>query len=549
MPLIITFGSWYSDEILHMNGRFSSSTPKIFLLVFLGGCVTLLFALKWPLLGNTRSVQRCPSPPILPSSPLSPPSPPPTEPSSPSLESEEVDLADAFRPFGSPFQESSAKSPPIFINSLRGNEDFSTLSLQTNLSSADAVSYEPFIPRSAWNALLAHKKLQEDILNGKQPGRYVIWKIETMPCGFANRILGITSSYLLAILTNRALIIQDSMITDALDSPRLNWGMPANEAGSRYKIGLGPGTRDDLGCQNQRRHFETNEIIQVESTQYFAPLFTHNPHHRAEILRVLGHSPFVTLARFLFQPKPVVLQAIDQIVKNDFKNNYIIGLQIRPEHLIKPREETNLFFTCSLLRKHALEQQARTTEEKPPVYFVATNVPEVIKQAHAWGKEHGVQVITLGSTSAGKSLPANHAAMADIFLLTRCHEMMITYPKSTFGAFAAGYRGAAPYVVYSGLYKKNLCTRLMVPDPCYHGWHYRWHMQCYSPETHETPEMCNMSNCYFTKLDPNNPIDYDEMLPNMEDPFPGTEGEYKQLHGGVEYPYKPLEAGQHQIEL
>ena len=54
-------------------------------------------------------------------------------------------------------------------------------------------------------------------------------------------------------------------------------------------------------------------VLQLYSTQWFAPALAHNPHFRQKICQMLGDDLFGTLARFLFRPVPKIQETIDQI--------------------------------------------------------------------------------------------------------------------------------------------------------------------------------------------------------------------------------------------
>jgi hypothetical protein len=110
------------------------------------------------------------------------------------------------------------------------------------------------------------------------------------------------------------------------------------------------------------------------------------------------------------------------------------------------------------------------------VYYLATDSAEVRNRA----REALGDALKTYSMPPGVNLPGGAGAALDTFLLSACDEVIITWPKSTFGVIgtqicndacftissatsagaALGPTGLPPYVVHSGSKRSNECTRL-----------------------------------------------------------------------------------------
>ena len=93
----------------------------------------------------------------------------------------------------------------------------------------------------------------------------------------------------------------------------------------------------------------------------------------------------------------------------------------------------------------------------------------------------------------------DHAALVDLYVLSLCDELIITWPRSTFGSVAVALSGLPPYAVHSSRGVRTFCTRQLSSEPCFHGWFRRRDLRCWSEQSHETYEMLNFDNCYQCK--------------------------------------------------
>ena len=96
------------------------------------------------------------------------------------------------------------------------------------------------------------------------------------------------------------------------------------------------------------------------------------------------------------------------------------------------------------------------------------------------------------------------AAVIDTWALSLCDDVILTYPKSTFGFVGASLSasGLPPHVVVSGSKTAGECVRLTSTEPVFHGWFMRWFAECYE-RGWETGDMLNQENAYFCLMEPN----------------------------------------------
>lgn len=121
------------------------------------------------------------------------------------------------------------KTFEVLWASLRGSEQELALKIQEQLQ-AD-ISYDP----ECGNWQEGYTKLHQDILAGRAPQRYVTFTATkgSNSGGLADRLLGMASTFLFALLDNRAFLAewQEPVPVEAVfDSPRIHWSYNASDA-------------------------------------------------------------------------------------------------------------------------------------------------------------------------------------------------------------------------------------------------------------------------------------------------------------------------------
>jgi hypothetical protein len=396
--------------------------------------------------------------------------------------------------------------------------------------------------------------LQASILAGKSPPRFIVWKVtpKTSGAGLGNRVLGVISALVLAIASNRAFIIaDDEILASALEAIPINeGGIDMSLSSARFIVpnfdtahplawGLGMDTK--CGCDNYTSPPLSDIVtLTMETTQYLVPCFAHNPSLRPILLAAFGpttaafrplmqrffrlNGPLRTeLARFALELHPP--QSINQ------PRRHVIGLQIRTGHLIRPKSEEATFYRCAqqlgalaqlgrgavtrdsayseinlenalnYLENILLDVKTNTKASQSiniieVFYFIATDSEKVRQRAKSILGEN--RVITYSGSGST-------AAVIDTWALSLCDDVILTYPKSTFGFVGASLStsGLPPHVVVSGSKTSSECVRLTSTEPVFHGWFMRWFADCYSREW-ETGDMLNQDNAYFCLMQPSN---------------------------------------------
>jgi hypothetical protein len=392
--------------------------------------------------------------------------------------------------------------------------------------------------------------LQANILAGKSPPRFIAWKVtsKTSGAGLGNRVLGVISALVLAIASNRAFIIaDDDILSSTLEAvPIIEGGIDMSVSSARaiaptfdemHPLAWGLGMDSKCGCDDYTKPPLSNIVtISMETTQYLVPCFSHNPSLRTIILDAFGPTTaaFRPLMQRFFRLNSQLRKELARFgmelhpprLSNE-PRRHVIGLQIRTGHLIRPRSEESTFYRCAQ-QLGALAQLGRSavtrdsafferspidaldaieyylldtklnTESLPSAidiyYFIATDSEKVRERArNILGKD---RVLTYSGTGSS-------AAVIDTWALSLCDDVILTYPKSTFGFVGASLSvsGLPPHVVISGSKTLSECVRLTSTEPVFHGWFMRWFANCYSREW-ETGDMLNQDNAYFCLMQP-----------------------------------------------
>jgi hypothetical protein len=323
----------------------------------------------------------------------------------------------------------------------------------------------------------------------------------------------------------------------------------------------GLGMKEFCACEDWRSGSGVKDavpLLTLESTQYFFPCVSHNPAYRPALRAMLGDSfEFFRHAMTHFiHLRPELRAELDAFEHGIMRppppapvpgappnrRRYVIGLQIRTGHLIRARHEEQAFYKCAravaakAAALHAAAASASSGSDAAPaarggtvddalaaieaalagggaaaaapaaaaaaadggggdldvVYFLATDDGELRSRAR---QVFGDALLLYGGP--------HNAAVMDTFLLSRCDDVIITWPKSTFGSVGAALTrsGKPPHAVVSGAKRGNECVQLLSTEPCFHGWFDRWKVSCYSKERFETPEALNYDNCYYCQAD------------------------------------------------
>ena len=373
---------------------------------------------------------------------------------------------------------------------------------------------------------------------GAPPPRFVAWRVtdKTSGMGLGNRLLGIVSAMGLAFATGRVFVVVDDPIFFAsleavspaeggidvsVDSARSAAARAGVNFDDTLHLAWGLGMDEKCACADFLTGTLASTVtLSMETTQYLAPCFTHNAGLRSHFVEAFGETTAI------FRPLMLRFFRLRSALRDELSafglllhpprspgapRRHVVGLQIRTGHLIRPRSEEAVFYRCgeqlgelarlgrgavtrasldadtgggggggggaavAALAKieaalfHAGGAWAGGDQDVDVVFFVATDSEAVRERARAALGAH--RVITYTPPTGSES---GAAAVIDTWALSLCDDVILTYPKSTFGFVGAllSATGLPPHVVMSGSKTSGECVRLTSTEPvCEEGSH------------------------------------------------------------------------------
>ena len=207
--------------------------------------------------------------------------------------------------------------------------------------------------------------------------------------GLGNRIQGLLSTYLLAILTDRALLVEwdatdmsAAAIGDLFENPGFEWTSNSalydavynnqkednnNNIKSPQWIGycrtcairsqsLWEEVYTNLMCEPDQSRLgvfssddDDDKTIRIQSTQWYAPALAHNPAFRDKICTLFDKDLYRNLSALLLKPIPEIQSRIDSFKEQYFnqKSHRVVAIQLRRQEAYSVsavREESNFVF-------------------------------------------------------------------------------------------------------------------------------------------------------------------------------------------------------------
>lgn len=370
-------------------------------------------------------------------------------------------------PFG---QEASR--PHTSATFRRALRDYSSL-LQQRSSEARRDTLHRYIERS------------EDI-----DERFLIFRVGNPTIGLGNRLLGLISSFLLAMLTQRIFLVDfDDYRVDDLFCPPLLGNFSWTFSGSWTKIastsraGSLPAEQVDhlsgmygklavlrlterpedeaatwslLLDGDLGRKWRNVQIIQVQSNQYYIPLLFGNQHYRSTLQSWFPAGEVATLlARHLLRPRPFIWQSVKRQLEGVRLREDSLGLQIR-SFAGEPKPE-DLQGAIECLDQLRVSQQ--------PQVLLASLHPRASE--HIRHQRPHWQVIHPHADKAQRpGLAQAIHALEDIVLLSQSVRHLILSPRSTLGYVAGALRGQPSWYLSRA---DRVCNRATSGEPCFHG--------------------------------------------------------------------------------
>ncbi|CAI2163033.1 6013_t:CDS:2 [Funneliformis geosporum] len=230
-----------------------------------------------------------------------------------------------------------------------------------------------------------YAKLNEDILAGKEDQRYVAYICEASSnCGgLADRILGMTSTFLFALLTNRAYLAdwQTPLPLDKIfDSPNIDWSFDSLSPESVIKDLK---TIEISVIDFDTQHLDNHFLLSNWTTKYPDPFIkfytnrgmiirTFDSKYYAQPLKDIGlrpHTAFGCIFDYLFRPTPPAMSFITKYTSLfSIHNIYSVGIQIRAREDTNALQDYEYFFRCA-------DQLTRTyaAPDQKVIYFLITD--------------------------------------------------------------------------------------------------------------------------------------------------------------------------------
>ncbi|KNC54496.1 fucosyltransferase 7 [Thecamonas trahens ATCC 50062] len=314
--------------------------------------------------------------------------------------------------------------------------------------------------------------------------------------GLGNRMLSSVSALLLAMLTDRALLVEwpDVNVHDVFcEPPGIDWDYilwreemeakglggyntwlphrlclvddiclypPGDSTGSLTINGAAGETPvlADLVCGDIEQAL-THQHVFLTSTQYFVPLLFANPVYAAKLNDWFPNGRIAhALLHYLFQPVDPVTAAVDAFVADAFVPGNTVGLQIRSAPifyfmpgLYSSKDDAAASITATMAT--CVDEVLPTASE--PIVADPATAKLMVASMHADAKrslvdKYGDRVVLYGgATAKGDDLSVGDTreALVDILLLART-DALVASPLSTFAYTAAAIGRIKPINIH-----------------------------------------------------------------------------------------------------
>ncbi|KAK3238956.1 hypothetical protein CYMTET_51081 [Cymbomonas tetramitiformis] len=354
----------------------------------------------------------------------------------------------------------------------------------------------------------------------ERPPRGFIVHVDLQDAGLGNRVSALVSVFLLAMLSQRALLVDSPRtrphlhpngeefiafppLWELFDDPGFNWRLdqslgPTREEWESSQL-LDLSSEEDaqpvmehLLCTDVRDALNAT-VVRVSNWDHFLPLLAANRHHAAAIAR-FGEDLSGALTRFLFRPKASIQASIDSFADEHFAGAYVIGMHVRRRGWNKlGLTQLDLGLQC------ARDMPNADTSERPVVWFLATDSDATWNRVARLAHTAGVKVVQYPALLTGQGWRASFGgvrdALIDLWLLGECDTLLISR-GSTFGRSAHQRSSVRPYLFPSmeeastmrdprgvlrgpgagtramgqGQREGRVCQRRPVTDSCFYGW-------------------------------------------------------------------------------
>eukprot|EP01112_Ceratiomyxa_fruticulosa_P012815 TRINITY_DN3574_c0_g1_i1.p1 TRINITY_DN3574_c0_g1~~TRINITY_DN3574_c0_g1_i1.p1 ORF type:complete len:498 (+),score=79.51 TRINITY_DN3574_c0_g1_i1:172-1665(+) len=346
-----------------------------------------------------------------------------------------------------------------------------------------------------------HGKIMDNDPSVEQ--KYVLFRQETS--GLGNTITAFISSFMLALLTDRAIILESHSILSLYDPPpylKLRESQIKGSYGSKTTFtqvggfaemgGGGPKSQwfEWISCADLKETLAEHQTIEVVSNQYYAPLLINNPHYIEFFMKTFGKDVYGPFYRFILNNvKPHLVSKVNAFKEKYYKDNFIVGMHMRREYLNPKR--ASMFWPCADMLSPTIDNEDGIILNgrliKKVYWYVATDS----SFASEAKRKYGDKIITYADfqSESGDVLRA-----MDYFLVGDADEIIAT-SGSTFSDIMFARTGKVPHQVT----EVNTCYKNVHNQPCYFFWKGVLDTSCYPngyDDLFRNPMMINQRNCY-----------------------------------------------------
>lgn len=348
------------------------------------------------------------------------------------------------------------------------------------------LNIENFKDENKTNYLKLFERNQKEILNGNKKLRLII-NVSPFEYGYCNRIYSMLSSLLIALLSDRALLIDWKHIDKYIEEPLYNAFNIKNYTHKYNVESLHEFSYEQAWKPNKTRAKLTiNQLLKPhinivkfdDFTAYFFELclsykfydklssyglvsketlhnankaskdFSLDESLKQDILFKVGYEVGGNLLRLFWKPKRFIKNMIDYYKDNHFKDYYIIGLQMRFYYLNKT-QDVDVFIDCAFNLESAFKSKLNLNNNNEHIkvkWFLSSDSEEFIEEMK---KKYPNKLITTNGTL--KHVGYNTAdgyerTILDFELLSLCDELIVT-GGSTYGFVPAMKSLKLPYYV------------------------------------------------------------------------------------------------------
>ena len=362
---------------------------------------------------------------------------------------------------------------------------------------ADATAAEE--PSQTRN-LNKYREIHEKIMSGQLPLKLSINGLDYN--GYANRLYSVITSFVLAVLTDSALIVHWQEVSAFIHEPFKDTFRNFTGLDTEFNFNYKRAEVYNFSWTGNAWHIKKDaaRLVQTEvptnekrvfyygiEAQFFSicanPVYYDKLHeyglvdkstidHARDVMQPssnatsedkaagvlqVGFDVGGNFLRKLWRPKSTMRSLIDHFYNTFFKGNYVIGMQLRTEFLKGYPNASKIFTDCAF----DLEHELAATSVK---WFVTSDSQPIIDMIRTW---HPSRVIVVNGSIEHIGLGAKSAYLKSILdheLLTLCNQTIITGPSS-YGFVASMKAGRMPYYVRGLNANETKCRKANFNDP------------------------------------------------------------------------------------